>query len=194
MLNTFFQNLGTIGTFLGGVAAILAIIGGPKLLSIFRREVIKVNTACMNRLIKQGLEHEASKWNPSDYYTLDIEFQSGHRLHVPMFPGRSMIVQENVEMCVNDHSEEFTELGLRCTGIGNIDKHRHATNIEVIHVERGTVTCLETGNIYRAGDIWTIEPGEWHSATFQHCYCRVIHKPCLPTAADSPMDLKAIPT
>lgn len=191
--------LAPIGQFLGDIAPFLTVAGGFtlwawRLIRGMRREMVEATTGCMQRLIKASLLREAARRDPKDYYTLDIEFEGGHRMAVPMFLGYRVLVAENVEMAVNDHTAEQTELGLWCDGFGALKKHRHSETCERIHVERGTVTCMETGVIYRAGETWVIEPGSWHSAVFQDCYCRIIHRPPLPTAATRPVNLDAMAT
>lgn len=190
-------HLHPIGQFLGDIAPFLTVAGGFtlwawRLIRGMRREMVEATTGCMQRLIKASLLREAARRDPKDYYTLDIEFEGGHRMAVPMFLGYRVLVAENVEMAVNDHTDEQTELGLWCDGFGALKKHRHSETCERIHVERGQVTCIETGVIYRAGETWVIEPGSWHSAIFQDCYCRIIHRPPLPTAAVRPVNLDSM--
>lgn len=194
MLDLTLDHLGPIGQFLVGLAAFLGATGA--MLRHARRmvahDVIEATSNCMQKIIRTQLEREAGKADAADYYTLDIQFQGGHRMAVPMFPGKRMLVSENVEMAVQDHGKEQTELGLWCVGFGAVPAHCHQENCETIHIERGTVTHLETGRIYRAGETWLIEPGTWHSALFADCYCRIIHRPPLPTAAVRPADLSAM--
>lgn len=197
MFNLLFEHLGPIGQFLAGLAAFLTVgctfvAWAWHWLRNVRADVIEATTGCMQRIIKASLLREASKRDPGEYYTLDIEFEGGHRMAVPMFLGVRVLVSENIEMAVNDHTREQTELGLWCEGFGALKKHRHGENCERILVERGTVTCVETGVVYRAGETWVIEPGQWHSAVFQDCYCRVIHRPPLPTATVRPVNLDAM--
>lgn len=192
------DHLGPIGQFLAGLATFLTMAGGFTLwawstLKKLKHEVIEATSAYIYRIIRAALEREAARHNPSSYYTLEIAFEGGHVMAVPMFPGVRMLIAENVEMAVNDHNKDGTELGLWCDGIGSLVRHRHMESCETVHVERGAVTCLETGAIYRAGDTWHIPQGEWHSVTFHDCYCRIIHRPPLQTAAARPMNLDAIP-
>jgi len=198
MISALMQHIGAMGQFLVGITAFLTMAGGFTLwawsmLRKIKREVIEATSAHIFRIIRTALEREAGRHDPSEYYTLEIAFEGGHVMAVPMFNGTRMLIAENVEMAVSDHTKTQTELGLWCEGIGSLVRHRHMESCETVHVERGTVTCLETGVIYRAGDVWHIEQGEWHSATFHDCYCRIIHRPPLLTAAVRPMNLQAIP-
>lgn len=198
MLSDILTHLGPIGQFLVGITGALTA-GVGALIWIYRwvrsakRELIEATTGCMQKIIRATMEREASKREPHEFYTLDIEFEGGHHMAVPMFPGLRVLVSENISMAVQDHNHEYTELGLWCNGFGALTKHRHTDTCERIHVERGTVTCFETGVIYRAGETWVIEPGAWHSAIFADCYCRIIHRPPLPTAAVRPVDLESMP-
>jgi len=187
-------HLGPIGQFLVGLTAFLGLAAtGWKAIRSAKREIIEATSACMQRIIAASLKREAQRHQPHEFYTLDVEFEQGHRMAVPMFPGIRMLVSENIEMAVLDHTKEQTELGLWCDGYGTLPKHRHSENCERIVIERGTVTHLESGTVYRAGETWVIKPGEWHSAFFHDCYCRVIHRPPLLTAAVRPVNLDAMP-
>lgn len=183
--------------FLIAVLTFLVTAGGAfvaflKWLRAWRDTMVRATTGYMQQLIKRTLEREALKRDPSEFWTLGIEFEGGHKMAVPMFPGFRVMVAENIEMAVQDHGKDQTELGLWCEGFGTLKRHCHSDNCETVHVERGTVTHLETGRVYRKGETWTIEQGEWHSALFADCYCRVIHRPPLPSAAVRPVNLDAM--
>ncbi len=187
-------HLGPLGQFLGGTAAFLGIMAGAwKFLRTLRKDVVTAVSYHMQKLIADNLIREAARHDPSDYYTLDIEFEGGLKMAVPMFDGKRMLVSENIEMAVQDHNAEYTELGLWCDGFGAMKKHYHAGNCETVMVERGTVTHVESGRVYRQHEVWVIEPGEWHSAVFQDCYCRIIHRPPLLNGAMRPVNLGDMP-
>lgn len=191
------NHLGPLGQFLAGLAAFLTV-GGTALVWVWKwikgakKELIEATSHCMQRIIRQSLEREAAKRDPNEFYTLDIEFEGGHKMAVPMFPGCRMIVSENIEMAVQDHNKDRTELGLWCNGMGTLIRHKHADNCETIHIERGHVLHVEESRTYGPGETWVIEPGQWHSAVFQNCYCRVIHRPPLTAASVRPVDLEAM--
>ncbi len=198
----FLEHLGPLGQFLGGLGGLAAFLGAvatvwkfviQKWASKTKTELIEATSYHMQSIIRASLEREALRHAPADYYTLDIEFEGGLKMAVPMFSGTRMLVSENIEMAVQDHNADHTELGLWCDGFGAMKKHFHAGNCETVHVERGTVTHVESGHVYRAGDTWVIEPGEWHRAVFQDCYCRIIHRPPLLTGAVRPVNLGDMP-
>ncbi len=192
-MDDYLSHLGPIGQFLVGFSAfVTCAIGFWKFARSVRRGTIEAISSHMQRIIAQDLKREATRHDPSDYYTLDVEFEGGHRMAVPMFDGVRMLISENIEMAVLDHTKDQTELGLWCAGMGSLPRHCHSGNCERIIIERGTCTHLETGTVYRARETWVIKPGEWHSAFFQDCYCRVIHRPPLPTASVRPLNLDAM--
>lgn len=189
-----FPNLEPLNVFLVSLTVLGGTLAGIwKWMNTFKKDMIIANSATMQRMIRVALERQSYKTAAEDYYTMEIEFDGGHKMAVPMFYGHRMLVSENVEMAVQDHAREYTELGLWCHGFGTLPRHRHLEACETIHVERGTITHYESGRIYRAGETWSIEPGDWHSAIFHDCYCRVIHRPPLLTAAVRPVDLTAMP-
>lgn len=158
-----------------------------------RQEIVQAaTTAGIQAAVKQHLEALAEKEDPNNYFTLDVHFDGGLCLAVPMFKGSGALVAENMVMRVARHGKDYTALDLQCHGFGHLPKHHHASTCETIEVKEGIVTHLETGRIYRAGETWVIPAGEVHSATFQDCWCIVTHRPALPTAHERPMNLDAM--
>jgi quercetin dioxygenase-like cupin family protein len=190
MITEILSHLGPAGQFMTGLTAVAGIWKVVKNAS--KRGAIEATSHYMQQMIADQLLRESERHSPYDYHTLDIEFPNGHRMAVPMFHGVKVLVSENIQMAVQDHSTDLTEMGLWCDGYGTFPTHRHSDNCETIYIERGTVTHLESGMIYRAGDVWRVEPGEWHSATFNNCYCRIIHRPPLLSAAVRPINLEAM--
>jgi hypothetical protein len=189
--------IGPLGQFLGGLAAFLTVafalfawvwkwVGGAK------REIIEATTASMNRLIASNMLDACAGYPPEDYYTLDVNWEGGLSLMVPMFPFRELLVSENIRMCVINHDAEGTTMSLRCKGFGHFPRHHHATTCETIEVRTGHITHLETGRKYGPGEVWFIPPGEVHSAVLDNCSLIVVHRPPLPTAAIRPVDLSSM--
>ncbi len=158
-----------------------------------RMEILDAaTTAGIQAAIKQHLEGLAEKEDPSNYFTLDVHFEGGLMMAVPMFKGAGALVAENIIMRVARHGKDYTALDFQCHGFGHVPKHYHANTCETIQVMEGVVTDLLTGTIYRHGDTWTVPPGEIHAATFDNCWCIITHHPCLPTAKERPLDLDAM--
>lgn len=149
-------------------------------------------TAGIQAVIKRNLESRCEDENPANYLTLDVHFSNGFCLLVPMFRGGALVA-ENITMRVVRHGAGCTALDLQCHGFGHLPPHFHASTCETIEVREGVVTHLETGTIYRAGATWVIPAGEVHSATFQNAWCIVTHRPALPSGAQRPANLSAMP-
>ena len=188
--------------FITAVISFVVTAGGAISLFVgwFRRWAAKTRmeildaatTAGIQAAIKQHLEAKIQKEDPDTYFTLDVHFGDNLWMAVPMFKGAGALVAENIIMRVARHTPEYTALDLQCHGFGHLPKHYHANTCETIEVMEGVVQHLETGTMYRAGDTWTIEPGETHSATFQDAWCIVTHRPCLPTGAERPANLTSM--
>jgi quercetin dioxygenase-like cupin family protein len=110
-----------------------------------------------------------------------------------MIPNEVVMISENLEISVIDHSGEATTLALRAKGHAFLPPHWHANTSELIEVRKGTITHLELGTVYKAGSAWFIPVGEPHSAVFSSdCFALVTHRPTLPTAKERPVNLDRI--
>ena len=194
----FIHALGPIGTLLLGIAAI--ITASMTLGSVFSRyilrktkeELIEVNTSNMQAMIARQWSEKYAATDPDECFTLDVEFEHGHRMTIPMYENCSMMIAENVKISVSSHSKTQTIACLTCNGFGFLPLHRHEPTCEVLEVREGVVTHLESGRIYRAGESWTIPPGEFHSATFQNAVVFITYRPPLKTAREQPADFSAM--
>jgi len=189
------MNYAELGTLLGGIAAMLSVlfvIGVKAAKCISDRstkDIITATTASVQRYIASQMMRHIDGRDPHSYYTLDMNFTDGKSMHIPMIPGVSLMVLENISLTVIDHNKDATILSLVCVGHGYIQDHCHKVASESLRVERGLITCQKTGKHYRSGDIFHSEPGEFHAAYFHDCVAIVTLKPSLPTAATSPVDL-----
>ena len=190
--------LADIGTLLGGIAALLTILVTITLLVAARfsrkrtDEIIAATTGAIQKFIASQMDGLISHRDPKSYYTLDLLFPGGESLRVPMIPGVSVMALENVGVTVTSHNIRETIATLVCKGFGHIPSHAHAHHHETVRVISGTMTCLETGTVYREGDVWEIAPGEFHSATFHDCVLVLRYHPPLFSAHDRPVDLSAM--
>lgn len=158
------------------------------------REIIaEATTAGIQAAIKRNLEARYEEEDPAKTLTLDVHFPNGYVLLVPLFQGAALVA-ENLVMRVAMQNKEFTALDLKAIGFGHLPPHFHATTCETIEIRTGSMTHLETGNIYRPGQTAVFAPGEMHSATFEPgTWCIVTHRPSLPSAKDRPANLSAMP-
>jgi hypothetical protein len=153
------------------------------------KEIIDATTRSMQLWIKRQMQQLTDGRDPKLYFTLAIHFNNNMRLAIPMIPRIPILVSENVWMAVVSHTSHATILSLTCQGFGNLPVHMHPHTCETIEVKEGTMTCLLTGKVYRAGDFWKIEAGEAHGAHFWDFVGFVTHRPPLPTADVCPVSL-----
>ena len=187
-----------IGSLLGGCATLLASLWAIAIWIAARvcrkrtEEIIAATTGAIQKFIASQMDGLIANRDPKSYYTLDLLFPGGESLRVPMIPGVPVMALENVGITVTSHNVRETIATLVCKGFGHIPSHAHAHHHETVRVISGTMTCLETGTIYREGDVWEIIPGEFHSATFQDCVLVLRYHPPLFSAHDRPVDLSAM--
>lgn len=191
-MNHLLQNLGPWGQFLSGLSAILLVVIPLirwVIIRPFRRaqkELSDATSSTIHRIVMTKWTEAVEKADPESYWTLDVAFEGDHHMRIPMFPYHCLTVAENVKMAVVAHGKDSTVASLLCDGFGYLHPHCHPTTCETLEVKQGTVTHLETGRIYRAGDIWHIPAGEMHSATMQDAFVLITYKPPLKTAKESP--------
>ena len=195
------EHLAPWGTFLAGIAALIMAVftvGGIfykficRYINSAKEELMEVTTANMQRMIAKQWRHKIDSTNPEDCFTLDVEFEGGHRMKVPMFDSCKLMISENIEMQIVSHSKEQSIAVLECRGFGHILRHRHEPTCEVLEVREGTVTHIETGKIYRSGDKWSIPAGEFHSAYFHDAVVFITYRPPLKTAKEQPADFSVM--
>lgn len=186
------------GTLLSGLAALITALWAIAMFTFSRlakkrtQQFLDATTAAMSVFIAERMKLMIADRDPKSYYTMDLNFPDGNSIVVPMIPGVPVRVLENVDVTVLHHGVNETILSLVCDGFGHIGPHSHERTCERIEVKRGVVTDLQTGHIYRAGDVWEIPAGESHGATFQDVVALLYHKPPLPTAYERPVNLDAV--
>lgn len=189
-----------IAGLLGGSAALLTALWGIAIwvaTRIVRKrtdEIISATTGAIQKFIAGQMDALIAHRDPKSYYTLDLIFPGGEGLRIPMVPGVSVTALENIGVTVTSHNARETIATLVCKGFGHIPPHAHVSHHESVTVISGSMTCLNTGRIFREGETWEIPPGEFHSATFQDCVLILRYHPPLFTAAERPVDLSKMAT
>ena len=192
------QILKHAGAIIGYIAAIVVptatILGWvvKRITDTQTNKLIEANTNSVQKLIAKQLTKATQDLNPEDYYTLDLKFPDGNFLHVPMIPNVALCFLENVSMTVISHTKNSTKLSLVCNGFGNFPEHCHESTSEEVRIEEGYMTCLRTGKRYTSGDIWILEPGEFHGAMMHDCVAIITHRPPLMKASQRPVNVLAM--
>jgi quercetin dioxygenase-like cupin family protein len=197
-MTSFLTHLGPIGQFLTGLTAFLSI-ALPVLRWLYKakKDLHEATSETMRQIIQEKWKEAIEQADPACYWTLDVLFggddpNTGIHMRIPMFPYKRLTVSENIQMAVVAHGKDGTVASLHCDGFGHIPIHCHPTTCETIEVRSGTITHIETGRVYRAGDIWFIPEGEMHSAIFQDTFAILTYRPPLKTAKDSPPEFAEI--
>ena len=184
--------LGELGTFFGGLAAIIGILWTIGMFAFrrwFGRLSVSVNATVL-RILKKNIEGQINGRDPESYDTHDIHFCNGISLAAPMIPNVDLTIAENLTISVANHDCECTTLNLKSSGSAYLPPHFHKGTSELIEVKSGTVTHIETGRVYRKDEIWFIPIGEPHSAVFSPGFFAYVScRPPLPTAKERPVDL-----
>lgn len=187
--------LGELAAFIGSMATLITVLWGITMFIFktwFKRIGASVNSTVL-RYIKKNMEALISGRDPESYYTLDVHFTNGIALIAPMIPDVRLMVAENLGITVIHHTCTATTLKLQSAGDAYLPPHWHEHTSELIEVKEGTITHIETGRVYRAGEIWHIPSKEIHSAVFsKDCFALVTHRPPLPTAKERPVDIEKI--
>lgn len=192
------HSLNDIGSFLGGLAAILTVTIpvcygiGKRICKQSETKIIAATTEQIQKFIASQMTDLVSNRDPKSYYTLDLEFPTGESLKVPMIPGLPVQVLENILVTVTSHTQKETIATLVCRGFGHIPPHCHPAHDETVTVIAGTVTCMDSGRIYRQGEEWYIEKGKMHGAHFHDCVLVIKYHPPLLTAHERPVSLTAM--
>ena len=156
----------------------------------FRKQVVaEATTATMDAMIAQGMQAAIADIDPKGYHTLDLDYEAGGKDCLPVLRDRFLRIAQNTLALVLDSSAKGTILSMVCKGHGRVESHRHA-GAEELTVIQGTVTCLKTGEVYRAGDRRVTEPGVYHGAALHDATCILMHLPPLPTGAERPVSFR----
>lgn len=153
-----------------------------------------ITTSDVQQSIKQHMLDRISNIDPDTYYTHELCFPGGQKLFIPIIPGIPLPVLENITLQFISHGPNETIISMKCEGHGHIGKHSHGVTIEEIHVMAGVMTDLQTGTMYREGDVWVISPDSEHTATFTDCVAIIILRPPLPKASERSANLEAMST
>lgn len=147
------------------------------------------------RAIGSKIERQIARKDKSTYVTLDyrMDGQDGF-LRVPLLYEEIVEPLQGLRLQLVDHDKERTKYSISTIGHHapvRLHWHYHE-EAEVIHVIEGTVTDVQTGRVYHAGEIWPIAPGIRHAADFFEAYALATVRPPLPYATIAPAMLSGI--
>lgn len=131
---------------------------------------------------RAGLERCAS---------MDVTFDNGDTVRVPIVPDGDHTVMPGVLMRLLSQSPDATEYQLEVEGAESLPWHSHR-GVETVKVQRGTLRDEDSGKVYGPGDTWTIPAGQRHSVRFRNCIMTGTILPGLPTVKEAGMDMSRI--
>lgn len=146
-------------------------------------------------LLRLQMEEAARKAGSKRTRVIDIEFLDRHcTLQVPVIRDEWLTVLPGVEIMGDEYRPDSTTYFLRVAQIAQIRQHRHRES-ESVRVIAGTMTDLDTGDVYRAGEAWTIPAGQPHSVQFHapfggHGLVLITARPALPSTSEQPIKLE----
>lgn len=161
------------------------------------KEELAITRAAVLKAIAGKIERQIARKDKTSYVTLDyrMDGQDGF-LRIPLLYEEIVEPLQGLRLQLVDHDKLRTKYSISTIGHHapvRLHWHYHE-EAEVIHVIEGTVTDVLTGHIYRAGDIWPIEPGTRHAADFTEAYALATVRPPLPLASVAPAMLDGITT
>ena len=181
-----------LSSFFGSLAALIGILWTIGMFCFrrwFSRLGIAVNATVL-RILKKQIEGQISGLDPESYYTHDIHFTNGISLAAPMIPNVEITIAENLTISVTNHNCECTTLALKSTGSAYLPPHFHRHASELIEIRSGSITHMETGRTYNAGEVWFIPVDVPHSAVFApDTFALISCRPPLLTAKERPVNL-----
>lgn len=145
-------------------------------------------------LLRLQMEDAAKRAGSKRTRVIDIEFlDRTASLHVPLIRDEWLTVLPGVEIMGDEYRPDCTTYFLRVAQIAQIRQHRHRGS-ESVRVISGKMTDLDTGTIYRAGEVWTIPAGQPHSVQFHaplggHGMVLITTRPALPSTTEQPLKL-----
>jgi anti-sigma factor ChrR (cupin superfamily) len=146
-------------------------------------------------LLRFQMEEASRKAGSKRTRVIDIEFLDRPcTLHVPVIRDEWLTVLPGVEIMGDEYRTDSTTYFLRVAQVAQIRQHKHRES-ESVRVIAGTMKDLETGDVYRAGEVWHIPAGTPHSVQFHapfggHGLVLITARPALPSTTEQPLKLE----
>jgi quercetin dioxygenase-like cupin family protein len=168
-----------------------AVVATRMTISRLKRDMLGGANEFLTRL-KVSMMAAVDKASADDVYTLDLTFRNGKRINIPVIVGRAVPIWPGVTL-TGISSNKICSRYMVVTDFGaEIPEHIHE-GCETVRVVEGVMIDLLTGHQYRAGEVWELQPGEWHKVFFEaDGVFEVCIKPPLKLASVQPIDVEAI--
>lgn len=160
----------------------------------WRSERIEISDQFCN-LLRGQMEESARRAGSKRTRVIDIEFLDRPcTLHVPVIRDEWLTVLPGVEIMGDEYRADSTTYFLRVAQVAQIRQHKHRES-ESVRVIAGTMTDMNSGDVYRAGEVWHIPAGEGHSVQFHapfggHGMVLITARPALPSTSEQPLKLE----
>lgn len=193
------------GTFLGGAAAMLAIVI-PVIMRVIKviegRNKVQITEALDSwyfTKVKEALVSAADRAGPHKTRVIDIKFLNPVALvRLPVILDEWLTVLPGCDIMGDQFTGEHTTYFLRCENTARIRRHTHE-GAEAVLVVKGSMRDLHTGTVYQAGETWNIPAGIVHSVVFEapednssHGLFIITVTPPLPTSAQVLLQLDGL--
>lgn len=182
----------------------VAILGGGGL-SIVRMWIARSERTMREHVVKTRadlliafanlIEKQFADLDKSAYVTLDYRMDGDIRcLRIPLHFSRVTEPLQGMRLQLVAHDADETVYSV--STIGHHEQVRfhwhYHDEMELVQVVKGSVTDVDSGRVYKAGEIWIIEPGVRHIADFNEAFCLCTVRPPLPYASTHPIQLQGI--
>jgi quercetin dioxygenase-like cupin family protein len=126
------------------------------------------------------------------YVTLDYRMDGiAQCLRIPLSFDEITEPLDGMRLQLVEHSKKETVYSVSTIGhhaLVRFHWHYHE-EMEIVQVVKGKVTDVQTGRIYKPGEIWVIDPNVRHIADFDEAFCLCTVRPPLPYAETHPIML-----
>lgn len=143
--------------------------------------------------LASNMERQFSSLDKSTYVTLDYRMDGDTKcLRIPLAFDKVTECLQGMRLQLLDHNEVETIYSVSTLGFDapvRLHWHYHEET-ETVQVIKGSVTDVQTGRKYKAGEVWVIPPGHRHIADFDNAYTICTVRPPLPLAAVHPIQLE----
>jgi hypothetical protein len=180
-----------------GVASVITAVGAVlwPILKRLRRLQAKVDrltdTSIQGILAatQKNIMAVAAVADQSKVFTLDIMFERGIYVSLPIIVGTTYSPWPGLEMTGIRSRRDATHYSLQTTQPVTLVRHSHEEH-ECVEVIDGSMTDLDSGKVFRAGEVWEIAPGLDHRVYFEAAGLYLVTiRPPLPHASERPINV-----
>jgi len=154
------------------------------------KAIYDVSVAGILKSIRLNINSVVQKSEPDKIHTLGIQFEGGIYISIPVIIGTSYCPWPGLTLTGIRSTRDMTNYSLETSQATTLVRHQHDGYEERVTVVDGSMTDLDHGVVFHAGETWTIAPGSPHRVYFEAhglFMCELV--PALPLAKDKPVNV-----